>query len=42
LTVIANKYCNINISTLTANYNLDGGDTIYAKVSALNIYGESE
>jgi hypothetical protein len=42
-TVIANKECTVNISTLLASpYNYDGGDTIYAKVSAVNIYGESD
>ena len=34
--------CYINIATLlAAPYNVDGGDSIYAKVSAINYYGES-
>jgi hypothetical protein len=42
-TVIQNKECTINISTLLASpYNYDGGDQIYAKVSAVNLYGESD
>jgi hypothetical protein len=33
----------INISTLlAAPYNVDGGDSIYAKVTATNVYGESD
>lgn len=41
-TVIDGKECLINISTLlVAPYNVDGGDSIYAKVSAVNVYGES-
>jgi hypothetical protein len=41
-TVISNEYCHIQITTLTAQpFNVDGGDSIYAKVSALNVYGES-
>lgn len=41
-TVIANQYCYVQISTLIAEpYNFDGGDSIYAKVSAVNQYGES-
>lgn len=39
--VIDDAACFIDISTLLANYNLDGGDSIYAKVTAANIYGES-
>lgn len=42
-TVIANLECFVNISTLLAEpYGFDGGDSIYAKVSAVNFYGESE
>lgn len=41
--VITNQNCLINISTLlAAPYNVDGGDHIFAKVSALNLYGESD
>jgi hypothetical protein len=41
--VIADKYCLINISTLlAAPYNVDGGDSIYAKVQTANIYGETD
>lgn len=40
-TVISNQYCHIDISTLIASYNLDGGDSIYAKVVAVNSYGET-
>jgi hypothetical protein len=40
-TVISNRYCHIEISTLIASYNLDGGDSVYAKVVAVNFYGES-
>jgi hypothetical protein len=40
--VIANSYCNINISTLLASpYNIVGGDSIDAKVTATNVYGDS-
>ena len=40
--MIANKECFINLSTLIASpYSLEGGDDIYAKVSATNAYGES-
>lgn len=39
-TVLANKECFIEIATLiTSPYNIDGGDSIYAKVSATNVYG---
>lgn len=42
-TVITNEYCHINISTLiAAPYNVDGGDSIYAKVVAVNLYGETD
>jgi hypothetical protein len=41
-TVITNKFCHIDISTLIASFNLDGGDTIYAKVVAVNAYGETD
>ena len=41
-TVISNNYCSINISTLLASpYNTAAADSIYAKVSATNVYGES-
>jgi hypothetical protein len=41
-TVIANNYCDINIGTLLASpYNTAVSDSIYAKVSATNVYGES-
>lgn len=41
-TVISNKFCNINISTLLASpYNIVGGDSIDAKVVATNTYGDS-
>lgn len=39
--MIANEYCHINISTLIASFNLDGGDSVYAKVVAVNVYGET-
>jgi hypothetical protein len=39
--VISNQYCHIDISTLIASYNLDGGDSVHAKVVALNLYGET-
>jgi hypothetical protein len=39
--VISNEYCHIDISTLIASYNLDGGDSVYAKVVAVNTYGET-
>lgn len=42
-TVISNSECLINISTLlAAPYGVDGGDHISAKVSASNVYGESD
>jgi hypothetical protein len=40
--VISNKYCHINISTLISSFNLDGGDSVYAKVVAVNLYGDSD
>jgi hypothetical protein len=40
-TVISNRYCHIDISTLISSYNLDGGDSVYAKVVAVNTYGET-
>ena len=41
-TVIANQYCNINIGTLLAStYNTVAADSIYAKVIATNVYGDS-
>jgi hypothetical protein len=39
--VISNQYCHIEISTLIASYNLDGGDSVFAKVIAVNVYGET-
>jgi hypothetical protein len=41
LAVISNLYCFIDTSTLVASFNLDGGDSVYAKVTAVNLYGES-
>lgn len=42
-TVISNKYCHVTIATLIASpYLLDGGDSISAKVIAVNQYGESD
>jgi hypothetical protein len=40
--VISNQYCHIDISTLIASFNLDGGDSVYAKVVAVNSYGETD
>lgn len=40
-TVISNRYCHIQINTLIASYNLDGGDSVFAKVIAVNFYGET-
>lgn len=41
--VISSASCTINISTLNNSpYNIDGGDSIWAKVTAANIYGTSE
>lgn len=43
LVVLSSKSCNIDISTLlAAPYNVDGGDHIWAKVTASNVYGESD
>jgi hypothetical protein len=39
--VINNSECFIDTSKLLASFNLDGGDSVYAKVVAENIYGES-
>lgn len=40
--MISNSYCHIHINTLlAAPYNVDGGDSIYAKVVAVNVYGET-
>jgi hypothetical protein len=42
-TVIANRECFVEISTLlAAPYNVDGGDSISAKVVAVNVYGETD
>lgn len=42
-TVIANEYCYVSIPTLLATpYGVDGGDSIFAKVSAVNFYGETD
>lgn len=42
-TVLSTKTCYINTGTLIiAPYNVDGGDSIYAKVSSMNVYGESD
>lgn len=42
-TVITYEFCHITISTLrAAPYLVDGGDHVWAKVSAVNVYGESE
>lgn len=42
-TVIDNTTCDINIATLLASpYNIDGGDSIWAKLVATNVYGDSE
>jgi hypothetical protein len=43
VTVIANRVCNISLSTLkSAPYLLTKGDSIYAKVISTNLYGDSE
>jgi hypothetical protein len=39
--VISNSYCHIDINTLIASYNLNGGDSVYVKVVAENVYGDS-
>jgi hypothetical protein len=40
--VISEKQCYINISTLLEDpFNFNGGESIYAKVTAVNLYGES-
>lgn len=40
--IIANNKCYITLTTMLAPpYNVDGGDSIWAKVSASNYYGES-
>lgn len=40
--VIANAFCYVTVSTLLASpYNVDGGDYIWAKVMAANVYGET-
>lgn len=42
-TVISQSMCYITIETLLAEpYLVDGGDSVYAKVSAINTHGESE
>ena len=41
-TVISNRYCHIQVTTLlAAPYNMDGGDSVFAKVIAVNLYGET-
>jgi hypothetical protein len=43
ITLLSNRLCTIPISHLIANpYNLGWGQGVYAKVSALNIVGESD
>lgn len=43
LTVISNRYCNIDYTTLIASpFNFNGGESVYAKVVAINVYGASE
>jgi hypothetical protein len=40
--VVANRQCTISLATLTAApYSLIQGDSVLAKVAAINIYGES-
>lgn len=42
-TVIDNASCDVAVSTLlAAPYWLDGGDSVYAKVIAINVYGSSD
>lgn len=41
-TVISNEYCHIDFSTLVASLNFNGGESVWAKVVAVNIYGETE
>jgi hypothetical protein len=41
--VITNDECIINFSTIIASpYNYNGGESVNAKVVAVNVYGESE
>ena len=40
--VVANRQCSVSLATLTASpYLLVQGDSVIAKVAAINIYGES-
>lgn len=40
--VISNMYCYIDITTLLGSpFNIDGGDSIWAKVVATNVYGDT-
>jgi hypothetical protein len=41
-TVISNSYCLVDVTELINSFNLDGGHHVYAKVSAINVYGESQ
>lgn len=41
--MIFNEFCNINFSTIVASpYNYNGGESVFAKVVAVNSYGETE
>jgi hypothetical protein len=43
ITILDNRLCTIPITHLIANpYNLGWGQGVYAKISAINIVGESE
>ena len=41
--VVSNRQCNISLDTLKATpYSLVLGDSVKAKIIAVNVYGESE
>ncbi len=41
--MIVNRICNVSLTTLKSSpYSLVRGDSIYAKIVAVNIYGESQ
>lgn len=39
--VISNEYCHVTFTTLVDTYGFNGGEEVWAKVTASNLYGES-
>jgi hypothetical protein len=41
-TVISNRFCYVSTNTIASSpYDLIGGDSVWAKVIAVNVYGET-